>query len=403
MTVMSESHSNQRVLSGPVRVDERIPRLAARLEPGEIAVIEIADLDRSSALNLLSQRPLAVLNAAPSTTGRKASLGAKLLVEAGIAVIDDLGSDLMALVEGETVHIRGSEVYRGDELVASGNHRVLSELQDPDGEVSQILETSIQSFAQGAAIAWQSESAMLLDGVGIPLLSELAGKGKHGRPALVVTPGERTGQELRALRRYVRDYSPAIIAVSEAANLVSILGRKPDVVIGDPSGVKEKILRGGARLVLLERPDGAITGVEKISNYGLEYLTIPTSAGAVDTAILLADLNSMTQIVVVGQAAGIVEFLDRTTAEATSGFFTHARCRDKVVSASVVAELYRPGIATWQLIALLLAALCVMFAALFLTPWGGDLGRIIMDSLAGIWPSAALGGHASVVGGYPAV
>lgn len=398
---MSDTPSSERTLSGQVRVDERISRLAARLEPGEIAVIEASDLDRSSALSLLSQRPLAVLNAAPSLTGRKASLGARLLVDAGIELIDDLGPDLMTLTEGDTIRVVGQEIFRGDELIASGRRRTAADLVGQPGGNNEVIETSIRSFAQGAALAWQGESAMLLDGTGIPRLPELRGRGRAGRPALIVTPGERTAGQLRALRRYVRDFSPAIIAVSEAANQVAILGRKPDVIVGDPSMISEKVLRHGAKLVLLERPDGTIPGVDKASNYGLSYLLVPTAASAVDVAILLADVNGIDQIVVAGQVSGIAEFLDRSTAETASGFFTEARCRNKLVSAEVASSLYRPGISGWQLAFLVLAACCVLAAAVFLTPWGAGQGSQIVDWFGGLWSAPPVGGSGAAFGGYP--
>ena len=49
--------------SGRVRIDDRPKHLATRLETGDIAVINVADLDKDSAAALVAAGPVAVLNA----------------------------------------------------------------------------------------------------------------------------------------------------------------------------------------------------------------------------------------------------------------------------------------------------------------------------------------------------
>ncbi|MDN5963545.1 MAG: hypothetical protein L0H81_03245, partial [Actinomyces sp.] len=75
-------------VSARVRVDERAKKLATRLEAGEIAVIDHPDLDRPTAQALAAAHPAAVLNAAPSTTGRYPNLGPGILLDAGILLVD---------------------------------------------------------------------------------------------------------------------------------------------------------------------------------------------------------------------------------------------------------------------------------------------------------------------------
>lgn len=362
-----DSSRGPAALAGAVRVDEDISRLSARLEPGEIAVIDAPDLDRSSALALLTQRPLAVLNVSSSTTGRRPSLGAQLLVEGGIVVVDDLGTDVMTLAEGQQVRLVGGSVYRGDDLVAAGQVRTAAELaREQSGGRSRLLP-SVQSFAQTAGITWQQESDHFLSGEGVPSAPNLS-----GRTAIVVLPGVETRDQLRKLKKFTRDHTCSIIAVGEAANEVRVLGKKPDVLVGDQSKVPEKLLRSVPQLILLERPDGTIPGEERVQNLGVRYQTMVTSASPGDAATLLADVNGATQIVVVGDPQGVGEFLDQGGAELTSGFFINLRTRDRVVAGPVAARLYRPAISLWQLGLLLLAALVVLAAALAFTPLGED-------------------------------
>src|ERR1700674_4368534 len=78
---------------GVARVDIRTKVLVRRLEPGDIAVIDHPDLDRVSADELIAARPAAVVNAARSITGRYPNLGPRLLFEAGIPLVDDVGRE----------------------------------------------------------------------------------------------------------------------------------------------------------------------------------------------------------------------------------------------------------------------------------------------------------------------
>src|SRR5690349_9204109 len=57
------------------RVDRRTKNITKRLNPGEIAVIDHADLDRVSAEELVRRKVAAVVNASVSITGRYPNLG----------------------------------------------------------------------------------------------------------------------------------------------------------------------------------------------------------------------------------------------------------------------------------------------------------------------------------------
>src|SRR6476661_9491175 len=106
---------------GVARVDARTKNLTKRLKPGEIAVIDHQDIDKVSAEALLACRPAAVVNAAPSISGRYPNLGPEILVEAGIPLLDHVGRDVMHdLHEGQQVRVDGNEVWVGDEVVAKG-------------------------------------------------------------------------------------------------------------------------------------------------------------------------------------------------------------------------------------------------------------------------------------------
>src|ERR1700722_19690437 len=83
---------------GVARVDVRTKVLVKRLEPGDIAIIDHPDLDRVSADELIASRVAAVVNTAKSISGRYPNLGPRLLLDAGIPLIDDVGAEVLSRI-----------------------------------------------------------------------------------------------------------------------------------------------------------------------------------------------------------------------------------------------------------------------------------------------------------------
>src|SRR6202046_4171793 len=81
---------------GVARVGIKTKVLVGNLEPGDISVIDHPDLDRVSADELIASRVAAVVNAAKSVTGRYPNLGPRLLLDAGIPVVDDAGKEVLS-------------------------------------------------------------------------------------------------------------------------------------------------------------------------------------------------------------------------------------------------------------------------------------------------------------------
>src|SRR6516225_10404789 len=88
---------------GVARVDRATKIITKRLSPGEIAIIDHSDLDRVSAEELIRRKVSAVVNVSMSITGRYPNLGPKLLLEAGIPVVDGVGQDVLVRVSDGAV------------------------------------------------------------------------------------------------------------------------------------------------------------------------------------------------------------------------------------------------------------------------------------------------------------
>jgi uncharacterized membrane-anchored protein len=130
------------------RVDRRTKNITKRLNPGEIAIIDHADLDRVSAEELIRRKVAAVVNVSVSITGRYPNLGPKLLLEAGIPVVDGVGPDVLVKVtDGITVRLDDETLYVGETVVAKGTPLTDELVATAMAEAKDMVAVQIESFA----------------------------------------------------------------------------------------------------------------------------------------------------------------------------------------------------------------------------------------------------------------
>jgi uncharacterized membrane-anchored protein len=164
-------------------LDRRTKRLAGRLNPGDIAIIDHVDLDRVAAESLVEAKVSAVVNAQPSISGRYPNLGPDLLVSNGIALLDNVGDEVFAAVkEGTRVRLSGDTLYVGTEPVAKGTAQDVDSVADLMQEAKGGLSTQLEAFAANTMEYMKRERALLLDGVGVPeVRHELRASARAGR------------------------------------------------------------------------------------------------------------------------------------------------------------------------------------------------------------------------------
>ncbi|MGO2584504.1 MAG: putative cytokinetic ring protein SteA, partial [Brachybacterium tyrofermentans] len=134
--------ATQSVVIGTARLGRRTKDLTKRLQPGDIAIIDHQDIDRVAAEALVERSPAAVLNVAASTSGRYPNAGPRILVDAGIVLVDELGSDVFEEVrDGQTVTITGGTVRLDDTVIAEGT------AQDDD-TIATSLEIAREGLSQ---------------------------------------------------------------------------------------------------------------------------------------------------------------------------------------------------------------------------------------------------------------
>ena len=366
---------------GTVRVDKRTKDLTKRLKSGDIAVIDHQDLDRVSAEALLGCKPVAVVNAAPSITGRYPNMGPEILVQAGVPLLDNVGKDAMlTLRDGQVARLDGDTLYVGDVVVAKGI------LFDEDIVVAAMIEAraglavQLEAFAANTMEYLRRERALLFDGVGVPDISTVI----DGRHALVVVRGYHYKDDLETLRSYIREYRPVLIGVDGGADALLEAGHRPDLIVGDMDSVSDATLNCGAEIVVHAYRDGRAPGQERVGKLGLDSVVFPATGTSEDVAMLLADDKGASLIVAVGSHATLVEFLDKGRSGMASTFLTRLRIGGKLVDAKGVSRLYRSRISNLSLGVMLLVGLFALFVALAATP----AGTAMLQLVAARWDDA---------------
>jgi uncharacterized membrane-anchored protein len=327
-------------IEGTARLGERTKHLVKRLHSGDIAVIDHVNIDRIAAEELIEAGVAAVLNASPSSNGKYPNTGPLMLTRAGIRVVDAPGAGLFELLrdgdritlDGGTVRVGGGEVLKG---------RVLSEpeLELQLVEQRQRIDEALADFAVNTVAHVREETDLLTGSIEFPP-TRASFRDRH---VLIVVRGERHRRDLKALRAYIRDVRPLIVAVDGGADGVLEAGMKPDVILGDMDSASDQALACGAELIVHAYPDGRAPGCERLLEAGLPHRIVPSAGTSEDVAMLMAYEKGAALIVSVGAHFNLIEFLDRKRGGMSSTFLTRLRIGERLVDAKGVSRLYNPS------------------------------------------------------------
>ncbi len=346
-------------ISGTARVGRRTKDLVKRLEPGEIAIIDHEDLDRVAADGLVSSGVAAVVNAAPSISGRYPNGGPIRLAEAGIPLVDGVGSGLLdAVRDGETVQVCDGEIRRDGTVLATGTVRTRDDIQAAMDEARASIGTELERFAENTLEYVRREANLTFEPLTLPPLQTRF----RGRHALVVVRGHDYQDDLLHLRPYIKQYAPALIGVDGGADALLDMGLKPDLIIGDFDSVSERALHVAPDLVHHVHPDGRAPGRENLLEWGVDYHEFVAEGTSEDVAMLLAYEAGATLIVAVGTHATMVEFLDKGRSGMASTFLTRLRLGPVLVDAKGVSKLYEGRVRRLDWVLLVGSALVAIIA-----------------------------------------
>ena len=364
---------------GAARLDRRTKNLTKRLRVGEIAIIDHVDMDRLAAEALLRQQVAAVVNVAPSISGRYPNLGPQLLVEAGVPLIDDVGPDVFTKVsEGTLVRLQGDTVYVGEEVVAKGRVQTAGTVAEAMTAAKDGITAQLQDFVTNTLEYVKGEGGLLVDGIAAPELRTRI----EGRHVLVVVRGNRFREDLAVLRPYIREFKPVMVGVDGGADALLEAGYLPDIIVGDMDSVTDEGLHCGAELVVHAYPgDGQAPGQERVERLGLPLVVCAAGGTSEDVALLMADAKGASLIVAVGTHNTLDEFLDKGRAGYASTWLTRLRVGSKLVDAKGVSRLYRQRISGWALMVLVLAACTTILVVMLASP----AGQIFFTYLGAQW------------------
>ena len=360
--------------TGTARLGTRTKRLIPKLGPGDVAILDHEDIDRVCAEDLVETGVRHVVNCSRSTSGTYPNRGPLILAEAGVHLVDMPEAPLFeALSNGDKVTLREGSLFRGAELVGSGDVQDLATATSLYEESRRNIGEALEAFAENTMSHVLEERDLLAGQIDLPdFETEI-----RDRPVMIVVRGPDHQKDLRALRPYVRDVKPALIAVDGGADAIVAEGFRPDMIVGDMDSAADETLRAARELVVHAYPDGRAPGRERLDALGLAYKVVPAPATSEDVAMLIASEKGAELIVCVGTHFNLVEFLDKNRRGMSSTFLTRLRIGEILVDAKGVSRLYRPSAGVGPIVAVALAALVALIIVMVASPSLGPLLDLI--------------------------
>ncbi|HZO89505.1 MAG TPA: putative cytokinetic ring protein SteA [Chthonomonadaceae bacterium] len=358
--------------------DRRTKNLTKRLRPGDIALIHHADLDTTAARALVDCKVSAVVNAAPSITGRYPNRGPSVLLDAGIPLLDNVGESGFAdVVEGRQAVLEGDCLRFPDGLCLHGVRLTPEKVEALMEAARANLNAELDRFVRNTLGYLEKEKSLLFAPVDVPRLKTRFAE-KH---VLIVVRGEGYKEDLAMLGDYLRDVRPVLLAVDGGADALLEAKLQPDVILGDMDSISDEALRCGAELVVhgYDRDDPrGVPGLERIQKLGLQATVFHAPGTSEDAAMLLADELGAKLIVAVGTHFSLEDFLDKGRRGMASTFLTRLRIGSKLVDAKGIARLWAQQHPRFGELALvLIAAATPIIAVLMLSP----MGRLLLKTL----------------------
>lgn len=352
---------------------KRTKDLAKVISSRCVAVIAHDDLDRVAAESLVAAKVAAVINTRPSVTGRYPNGGPNVLLSAKIPLID-IDCDIDTLDHYDYVSIdRDSATFSKSVDGRKGSKEVnpltidcktwdRKSLDKAIDEARDNIGNELKTFASNTLEYIDKE----VDEFFAPVVLPEMRTNFKGRHCVVVVRGHDYKKDLKALKPYIKEYAPVIIAVDGGADALLEVGLKADIIIGDFDSVTAKALEGPELIHHVHR-DGRNPGKEELEAFGVEYSEFVFNGMSEDVAMLMAYEAGATLIVAVGTHGTMVELLDKGRRGMASTFLTRIRLGPVLVDAKGVSKLYEGRVRRRDILLLVLSALAVIVIMVFVS------------------------------------
>ncbi len=353
------------VLRGVVKKDRRTKNLCKRLCPHDFALLVHENLDAVAAQELAEKKVNAVLNVCDSFNGEYPVLGAQILINEGILLLDNLGMDIFNMIEeGDAIEIRKSAVICRGTILGRGRLITKQLVQDNMLQAEKNLQSQLDLFVENTLEYARREKNLLLGTIALPnIKTKMA-----GRHVLVVVRGKNYKQDLRTIQAYIREVRPVLIGVDGGADALYDMKLTPDMVIGDMDSIGDTTLKKAGEIIVHAYADGSAPGLARVSRLGLQAKIAPVPGTSEDLALLMAYENKALLIVVVGAHSNMTDFLEKGRKGMSSTFLVRLRVGERLVDARGLTHLYRSKIKWHYLSALLAAALFPIFIISAVSP-----------------------------------
>jgi uncharacterized membrane-anchored protein len=362
------------LIKGTARSDKKTKNLVKRLQPGDIAIINHADLDEVAANSLIEKKVKAVINMVSSVSDKYPNPGPLKIIKAGIPLIDNAGETIMEKVaEGQEIQIKDGDILVGGKIIARG--KILTEeyvkmrMELARSRMGEILSDFVENTLEYA----KTEIGLISGDYPIPAIKTIF-KDRH---ALIVVRGQNYKSDLMAIKSYVEDVKPVIIGVDGGADALMEFGFKPDMIVGDMDSVSDATLLCGAEIVVHAYPDGRAPGLERIRSMGLDAVTYPAPGTSEDIAMLIAYELGAELIAAVGTHSNMMDFLEKGRKGMASTFLVRMKVGSILVDARGVNQLYRNRVKPRHVAQILLAALLPVAVIMLVSPSMRETLRLI--------------------------
>ncbi|HCC32857.1 MAG TPA: hypothetical protein DEQ28_02995 [Clostridiales bacterium] len=346
------------LVSGRARYEPRTKYLVRKLRPGELAVLDHSDLDEVAARAIVRVRARAVLNFGVSLTGCYPATGARVLLEAGIPILERLTAPDGSRLEPRTLDCKSLQIC--DALVTCGGQPVARGVVLSADEVAHRLQVATTNFADQLERFLENtleharlQKNLLAGRVDVPTCRTPM----EGRHVLVVARGPAHREDLRAIRPYLDLYRPVLLGVDGGADALLDEGYRPHLIVGDMDSASDRALRSGAELVVHAYPDGHSPGLHRLQGLGLRATAWAVSGTSEDIAMLLAHAHGASPIVAVGTHSHMLDFLDKGRPGMASTLLVRSRLGASLVDAKGISRLYPPRPSQGRVAPVLLAAI----------------------------------------------
>lgn len=363
------------------RIDVRTKNLAKRIRPGEIAVLDHADIDQVSADSLIKARIKMIINASPSQTGRYPNPGPAFLLQEGIMILDDVGKEIFQKVhEGDLLEIRGNQIWKEEVLVAEGQFLELDAVLKNIKKLRHMQANELDKFIHNTLEYAMKEKDLILGTLEMPEVKTKF----EGKPVLVVVRGQNYREDLTIIKSYIDDVNPVLIGVDGGADALLEFGYIPDIIIGDMDSVTDSALKCGAEIIVHAYTDGRAPGLSRVEKLNLVAKIFPAPGTSEDIALLLAFEKGADLIVAVGTHTSMVDFLEKGRAGMGSTFLVRLKVGSILVDARGVSKIYQGRIKLSYLFQIAIAGILTIIIVFSQLQWSRDLFRTFWLQLK-IW------------------